>query len=239
MIKEKIRRLLARRGWFLRKMAGLPAGVDFERDWTALAGLPAPRVIFDVGGHRGETCERFALGYPMARIHSFEPVAANFSVLQEQARRFPSVVCHPFAFGCKSEQVTIELQPDSQTHSLRHRASSASPQTETIIVKTIDEFCSVEKIPRIDLLKIDTEGHELAVLTGAHVLLERHAIGPILLEASLDPDDHEHTQLVALTAHLKPYGYFLAGLYEQVMWRDPVRLAYFNALFVPRSAPAP
>ncbi len=232
-MKEKIRRLLSHYGWFLRKTPGLPAGVDLEHDWHALAGLPQPRVIFDVGGHRGETCERFALGFPNAAIHSFEPVRDNFAALNARASAYPNITCHPLALGARRERIAIVLQSDSQTHSLRHRAVDASAPAETIDVTTVDEFCSECGLARVDLLKIDTEGCELAVLAGAHALLTQRAIGPVLLEASLDEDDHEHTMLADATKLLCPFGYRLAALYDQVMWRDPTRLAYFNALFVP------
>ena len=237
MIKEHLRRFLSRRGWFLRKVCGLPAGVDLERDWLALVGLPVPRIIFDVGAHKGETCKRFALSYPDAAIHSFEPVSANFSVLTDRASAYPHITCHPLACGAQSERVDILLQSDSQTHSLRHLAGDSTDRVETIQVITLDEFCATRDIPRIDLLKIDTEGHELAVLAGAHGMLSRGAIGPIFLEASLADDDHDHTALADATACLRPYGYHLAALYDQVMWPAPARLAYFNALFVPATRP--
>lgn len=236
--KETIREFLARRGWFVRRLAGLPVGVDFRHDWFAVAGLPEPRVIVDVGAHRGETCAAFARAFPGARIHAFEPVAQNFAALETRTRHLPDVTCHHFALGARTETVSIVLQPDSQTHSLRHRADAAADAAdaarETVRVTTLDEFAARHVVERVHLLKIDTEGHELAVLEGASRLLATGAVGPVYLEASLDPDDIIHTPLAAATAHLAHFGYRLAGLYEQVLWREPARLAYFNALFLPR-----
>jgi hypothetical protein len=49
-------------------------------------------------------------------------------------------------------------------------------------LRTLDDFCAERGIGRIDLLKIDVEGHELRVLEGARGLLEADAIGFIQFE---------------------------------------------------------
>ena len=51
-------------------------------------------------------------------------------------------------------------------------------------VKTIrlDEYFEMKNINKIDLLKIDTEGHELKVLNGAEKAFENHKIKYLLIE---------------------------------------------------------
>jgi hypothetical protein len=56
------------------------------------------------------------------------------------------------------------------------------PKKVPITVTTLDSFCEEHAIPRIDLLKIDTEGYELDVLKGARKMLERNHIGLIQFE---------------------------------------------------------
>lgn len=55
-------------------------------------------------------------------------------------------------------------------------------EKQKIQVKKIDSFCKINKIEKIDFLKIDTEGHELSVLLGAKEMLKN--IKVILLEVS-------------------------------------------------------
>ena len=238
-VKDFIRGSLARGGWFVRRTAGLPAGVNFEYDLLSTARLPSPKVMLDVGGHRGETAERFTLSFPLARVISFEPVAANFAVLKSRAKAWPRVECHQLALGARAETVEIVLQTDSQTNTLRERANPerGNAKSEKIAVTTLDEIAAKLGIDQIDLLKIDTEGYELAVLAGGANLFREGRIKSILLEATLDPADTTHTALPAVCDFLRPHGYNLAALYDQVIWREPVRLAYFNALFVPATTP--
>ncbi len=49
----------------------------------------------------------------------------------------------------------------------------------------LDDFCNDHKISNIDLLKIDTEGHEKEVLEGALNLIKEKKIKYILLEFHL------------------------------------------------------
>lgn len=53
---------------------------------------------------------------------------------------------------------------------------------EKIKLQSIDNFCKKNKISKIDLLKIDTEGHELKVLEGASSMLKKGSISYIQFE---------------------------------------------------------
>ena len=56
---------------------------------------------------------------------------------------------------------------------------------ERVNVITLDEFSNTHKILNVDLLKIDTEGHEKEVLEGALSLIKEKKIKYILLEFHL------------------------------------------------------
>ena len=55
-------------------------------------------------------------------------------------------------------------------------------QANEVKVITLDDFCSDKGIERISVLKIDTEGHDLAVLKGATGLLKRGAVDFVIFE---------------------------------------------------------
>jgi hypothetical protein len=85
----------------------------------------------------------------------------------------------------------------------------------TVEVATVDEVCKNEKIARIDFMKIDVEGAELAVLEGATSVIENHA--PRLL---LEIEDR-HLGKYGLSSadvvwHLTAHGY---RMYAWDRWR--------------------
>lgn len=188
-----------------------------------------------MGAHHGETVAHFVGAFPAAEILALEPVKANFQVLQQSCSRWPNVTCFRLGLSDRVGDVPIILQTDSQTHSLEPR-NPASPTghsaVETVPVTTLDAFATSRAWKTVDLLKIDTEGHELAVLRGAQQQFEQKRIGAVLLETTLDPADTTHTQLALVSDFLAPFDFHLTAIYDQVIWAPPARLAYFNTLFV-------
>ncbi|MBU1864122.1 MAG: FkbM family methyltransferase, partial [Candidatus Omnitrophica bacterium] len=55
-------------------------------------------------------------------------------------------------------------------------------QSEKVSIDTIDNYCSENNIQQIDLLKIDVEGHELDVLTGAEKMFKSCSIRIVSFE---------------------------------------------------------
>ena len=208
-------------------------------DWHRSFALPSPRLIVDVGAHRGESVDRFSMAFPDAAIFAFEPVAENFRILrQEQATR-RHVTCLPLAVSDRVGEFEMELQSDSQTHSLEKRRTAGphgSGPCEKIRLTTLDAAATDHGWTAVDLLKIDVEGHELAVLRGARGLLEHGNVGAIFAEATLDSRDSTHTPLGTLGGFLADRHFRLAGIYDQCATGHAGALGYFNALFL-RHAP--
>jgi hypothetical protein len=52
----------------------------------------------------------------------------------------------------------------------------------SVVTTTVDEFCSSRGIEAVDLLKVDAEGHDLAVLEGAATMLREARIAFVQFE---------------------------------------------------------
>jgi FkbM family methyltransferase len=146
-------------------------------------------VFVDVGGHIGNYTQWLLDQYPDANVHVFEPHPYSFARL---ANRDWSgrVVCHNSALSRAPGAPVALFDRDDGTGS--HHATlypevideiyHRSPTRIMVEVDSLDHVAAAEGIARIDLLKIDTEGHELAVLCGARRLLSEGRIGLIHFE---------------------------------------------------------
>lgn len=145
-------------------------------------------VVFDVGANAGQFSQLVRSLSEQAVIHAFEPHPNSFALLEAQAERL-GIQAQRVALGDASGEVTMYDYADdmgSQHASLYrdvietvHRRPSAPI---TAPCRTLDEVADGLGVSAIDLLKIDTEGHEFAVLKGARGLLERQAVDIIQFE---------------------------------------------------------
>lgn len=230
-IKDLLKQYLGYKGWFLRRVAGLPEGVDLA---LSLRRFPIPHggTVFDVGAHRGETI-KYMIDHFHVSIFAFEPIIENFKVLNDRYANNTNVCLFNSALGSAEGSLSILLQSDSQTHSLLEPANSdETPNTELVDITTVDKVVLDRKIEQIDLLKIDTEGYELQVLEGAKNAMTARSVSKILCEVTFDPDDNGHSQFVMILDFVSKFGFKFCGLFDQVMWEKPARLGYANALFV-------
>ena len=149
--------------------------------------------VVDVGANIGGWAVAAAEIFPEATIYSFEPASDTFRQL-ESAAEGHRIVPVRAALSDVSGTRTLRSVPGMDWMSSLEeldlsRLNLEASEHEEVPCLTLDEFCAEHGIGSVDVLKIDTEGHELAVLRGAVGLLERHAVGYIQFEmgvANLD-----------------------------------------------------
>lgn len=147
--------------------------------------LPRASVVFDVGANIGEWTARALEVNPNAEIHAFEPSLTTFARLQQ--RDFPpNVHRNALAAGAAEEDRAFFVFDDvNGKNSLYRReglSTRATKSSSTVHVTTLDRYCEGAGVRHINFLKIDVEGHELAVLEGARELLRAGRIDYVQFE---------------------------------------------------------
>jgi FkbM family methyltransferase len=192
----------------------LPRGIDLGADLKAWLPGFSPGIVLDVGANLGQSAELFLRWFPAAQVVCFEPVAASFLSLERRLGHHPRVRLVRMALGAAPGPGMIPLTGPPGMRSLAPGGADGTTH-ETVEVDTLDRFCRREGITRIGLLKIDTEGHDLAVLDGAADLLAGRRVDLVQVEAGMHPGNSRHVPWEQLVQRLGTHGYRLFGLYNQ------------------------
>ena len=147
---------------------------------AALAALSPGAVALDIGASLGEWAVPLARAVgPAGRLVAFEPqplaarsLARTFAVNQlAQARVVECAVSDRVG----TQDLARPEITSSAVDSGRARLGAAAPGETVAAVRTvtIDVFMDETTLDRLDLVKIDVEGHERAVLDGASATLAR------------------------------------------------------------------
>lgn len=150
-------------------------------------------VVLDVGANVGVAAVFFASHCRAGLVHSFEPVAPIFELLRENVKDLPACVPHRWGLSSAPGVVPITYYPGAAAMSslyadperdrelvmkallnfgLSDRDAEErlegryDRQMMTCELRTLSSFLREERLPRVDLLKVDVERAELDVLTG-------------------------------------------------------------------------
>jgi FkbM family methyltransferase len=146
-----------------------------RHELSMLRSLIAPgMVIADIGANAGfYTLEMAARVGPTGRILAFEPDPFNFKLLQGRAERAAAnIQVHQLALSDRRERATLFCSAYNRADN-RLGHAHAEPHVERVEVEvdTLDEFLLSRGVSTIDALKIDVQGNEARVLTGAEKML--------------------------------------------------------------------
>lgn len=148
--------------------------------------------VFDVGANCGLFSALCAQKFPAATIHAFEPAKALQPILALNCSS-DNIAVHQLAVGERNERVKLYVNPNSQqTNSLQLSSVEAflapdKVETELTDCVAVDSFVAENAIDPIDVLKVDVQGFEGAVLRGARTALKE--VQYLFVEMSwLDPE---------------------------------------------------
>ena len=182
--------------------------------------LTSNAVIFDIGANIGSMALKFAQLVPNGWIYAFEPtnyafnkLLRNLSLNSDLAKRIVPIQL----FVSDKTQKNHKIKAHS-SWKVDGTASNTHPihggiihSAESILAITIDEFCFKNEIYRLDLIKIDTDGHELQVLTGARGAIEKY-LPYIIFEAGLYIMEEYEIKFEQYFNYLSSFSYTLINI---------------------------
>lgn len=138
---------------------------DRELDRLTKSTLRRDSNCVDVGGYRGEVLRRMVQLAPGGTHFAFEPVRLNYEYL---ARSFPTVRLFNVALSDYRGRASFQHVVDRPARSGLLKVDYPDPDQEvreiSVEVTTLDAV--IPEDVRVEFIKIDVEGAELAVLRG-------------------------------------------------------------------------
>lgn len=164
-------------------------------------------VAIDIGANRGQISVSMSRNFE--KVYALEPDSINFADLQDSLdiNGCHNVEAIQIACTDMSGFTSLHVSMDHGHHSLEPKHISRFRETKTIECICLDDFSLRYDLPRIDLVKIDVEGHELSVLKGASRLLASARIDQLIFEHSpvlLDLADRSRSEVLDF---LNEHGY--------------------------------
>lgn len=168
-MKRLIARLLSQSGAALSRLSAsmwLPEAQRRVRAWKSDGGpsrqfeyvLDQGALVLDLGGYEGQWTSDVVARWG-CRAHVFEPVPMFAEAIAKRFAQNPRVTVHDFGLGAKAETIRLSLAADG-TSAVR---VSGTQTVEGRIELAADWFAR-ENVTRVDLMKINIEGGEYALL---------------------------------------------------------------------------
>jgi FkbM family methyltransferase len=170
--------------------------LNYEDDWLSgerrfltlyLERNPEATVV-DVGANVGHYAEMVRALAPRAKIYAIEPHPLNFKELARNSRVIRAKALN-FAVGERTGTTTLfdYADADGSEHASVYREviekiHGRPAISHKVPCARLDNIARQHGVSSIGLLKIDTEGHELAVLKSAKRLIKSGAVDVIQFE---------------------------------------------------------
>jgi|TARA_B100001094_G_C17935961_1_gene673119 FkbM family methyltransferase len=186
-------------------------------------------LILDVGANKGQTIKRFLDIFSNPTIHAFEPVEEAISKIRDNYSDNKNILINNYALGDKVDFKNFNISQRTE-NSTFHQFKSNSKWLQTrskqyhvgvddyvkkvqkIKIETIDNYVAKNKIEEIDILKMDTEGYEDKVLSGAINTLKQNKIKIVLTELAFDDVRDKHLSFSDIEQYLLPNNFRLVGI---------------------------
>ena len=191
--------------------------------WSQIAR--SSKIVFDVGANAGIYSLAALAAAPDACVHAFEPTPEIAQHLRETAALNGLSGLQVQEMAASDHSGTAKLVrfrgDDGANGGMNYLSQSNVSGATELQVETVrlDEFCAARVIRQIDLLKIDVQGHEPAVLAGAGRLLEEGCFRTIFVELNWERGGDQKGPAAKTVERLATAGYWFAEPRLPLRWR--------------------
>lgn len=170
---------------FIKQLIDINENIFFIRKMKAFYKSKRNiNTIIDVGANKGQSIEFFLAINPKCQIFAIEPNPTLYSLLKKKYAKYNNIQLFNLGISDKSgEKLFFENVLDytstfetlnMNSEYLKKKAKVLGVEKDSIVKKsyyvsavTLSEFIKINNLPpSIDVLKIDTEGHEYYCLLG-------------------------------------------------------------------------
>jgi FkbM family methyltransferase len=191
---------------------------EVEADGTKLVGEVLKQlltkkqslVFYDIGANTGYFGVMAAfLGKGKITTYSFEPVI-EFNEIERETLKLNSLqsICKIFNIALSNKEGTAEIFLAGTGTSINKKFQGRQFPSRRVPMQKLDNLVTQENLFPADFLKIDVEGHELAVLQGAEQSIKK-ALPVIWFESALTlkVNNFKNADFFATQDFLKGLGY--------------------------------
>jgi FkbM family methyltransferase len=128
-------------------------------------------IVFDCGAYIGGFS--FASSSKAEKVYVFEPERENFFAASQNLQGFSNVQTEQIGLFNTSGCVQFNVSSSGVEHSILRPDNGLTLERIKIAAMRIDDFCEVNRIERIDFLKVEAEGVEPEVVEGLGTMRPR------------------------------------------------------------------
>ena len=194
---------------------------ELLRCWTQAA--QGSHTVFDVGANAGIYSLAALAANPNAVVHAFEPtpeIAASLCATAQRNGLYRLHVHELAVFRADADAVLTRFRGETGDNEGMNyiRTGVGDATLERVRTARLDTFCAEHGISRLDLVKIDIQGHEPAALEGAGRMLAEGRIGTVFMELNWSPGS-AHAPAQEAIDLLARSGYRFSRPGRQLEWR--------------------
>jgi FkbM family methyltransferase len=184
--------------------------------------LPVSPVIVEAGAFTGSDSIRLAKQWQQGTVHAFEPVPELYKKLQHNTQPYANIHTYNYALSSQTGSALFYLSEkedkpgkSTQAGSLHapkerlHLSPIVFPTTVQVPTITLPVWARQYGMSHVDLLWLDLQGHELAVMQAAEHMLD--SVRVIFTEVAFVEAYENQPTMQQIIDFLQPRGFTLIG----------------------------